>query len=152
MPKADGQDTPPRRKVLASIPAFTIASAAGAAVAPDALAASHPATIEDWGAVRFGDEGPGVQAAIGPLDAWLDRARTEHTLVQFAAAMLRKDDVATCAGVKQMGVSAFVDFAESLRDLQGRYEGLAGMLQTTVTRLTAALSRHELLAGKGPGQ
>lgn len=152
MPKAVGQHTPSRRKVLASVPAFTMASAIGAAVAPDALAAVQPATIEDWAGLRFGDEGPSVQAAIGPLDTWLDRARTDHLLVQFAAAMLRKDDVATCAGVKQMGVSAFVDFAESLRDLQGRYEGLAGMLQTTVTRLTAGLSRHELLAGKGAEQ
>jgi hypothetical protein len=130
--------------ITASITAPTLAGGATAAPGADSGGAA-PATIEDYAALVFDDQGPAVEAAIGTAAEWAERTRMDYFMLHAAARTLRKDAAATLAMVQQLGLLQSVEYAEALGNTADRFEGLADILRTAGTRMTAAMSRRLML-------
>ena len=135
-----------RRRALFG--AGTAALGVAALLAPAAEGDDRPATVDDYAAVTFGDQGPAAEEGLGSRTAWLERAAVDYATLRIAARIVRKTDVEMVAMARTVGDETALDLADSLFSLHDRYKALAVILSAAAHRTLAGLSRKAVLAGE----
>ena len=135
-----------RRRALFG--AGTAALGVAALLAPAAEGDDRPATLHDYAAVTFKDQGPDIEAALGSREEWLIGAVSDYVTIMFAARLLRKNDDEVYKLVQHLGDETMCDLQMSLSQLHKRYEGLADILSVASVRALTGMARKVVLAGE----
>lgn len=137
--------TPLRAAGFAPGLSAALASPPAAACEPSPSAGSEaPPTMEALAAMRFGDEGAAVQAAVGTADDWEARSFLDGFRMRVAASFLRHDESRVREIIRQLGFEASKDLIDSTLSLRTRFLGLADILHAAHIRMLAGLARLAL--------
>lgn len=103
--------------------------------------ANRLATSTDYANHTFQPIKADLKAAGVSLSAWLDRAKDEYLLFQYALAALAKNDVELSAFVQSAGADAVLHLHDKFGEQEKTYKAGTETLKTTQVRLMCALSR-----------